>query len=99
MIKSTKQAFSLIEVMIIFTVMAAIMAAALPMITRKHSPIPEVPRHGMYTCVPNENGNGFTQIIRDRMGREVQSGNVNQCTFAPNTRVSSFSVEIGRAHV
>ena len=51
MIERTKKGFSLVEVMILFTVLAVVMAASIPAMSRKVRAIPKKASHGIYRCV------------------------------------------------
>ncbi len=51
-----KKGFSLVEVMILFTVLAVFLAASVPLITRKSNPIPNKITHGVYRCIRTNNG-------------------------------------------
>jgi len=106
--KFKKQAFSLIEVMIIFTIMALIMAASMPMITgRSRTPDNSAKAvHGAYKCLPTTvNGvAGFNsqlfELRRNGLGRElVEKGgavfNQNHCTFSQIPKnAKSFTIDI-----
>ena len=54
--QTTKHGFSLVEVMILFTVLAVAMAAALPVITKKSKAVPQNVSHGVYRCIALSNG-------------------------------------------
>jgi len=106
--KSQQQAFSLIEVMIIFTVMAIIMAASMPMITgrSKGQSGPSSTEHGVYECMPVDNGDGtisFSSRIYKYKGGRLDSGSVlateessgAKCTFSNIPKnVKRFKVDI-----
>ena len=53
MSKKLKTGFSLVEVMILFAVLAVVMAASLPMLSKKSTVPPRKTPHGVYICVAN----------------------------------------------
>ncbi len=60
--------FSLVEVMIMFTMLSIIMAASMTMITRKSSPTPPKVSHGVYRCIWDASDN------HNRLVEEQYSG-------------------------
>ena len=62
MIERTKKGFSLVEVMLLFTVLAVFMAASLPTITKRARAIPKKISHGVYRCVQEPTGNGGFEL-------------------------------------
>lgn len=89
----TKRGFSLIEVMILFTVLAVAMASALPLITKKSKPVPRKVAHGVYRCIAVGNGL-FLEETYNTFRRLSPSNNyVRQCTFrVPNA--SLYKVDL-----
>ena len=78
MIQQNKKGFSLVEVMILFTVLAVVLAAALPAVTRRSHPIPNKINHGVYRCI-NVDG-----VLRQELytgTQQVAVERVNRCTF------------------
>ena len=73
-----KQGFSLVEVMIIFTVFSVILAASLPMITKKTNPVPTKIPHGVYRCI-HTNGGLLEELYSGT--RQISSDTVARCTF------------------
>lgn len=73
-----KQGFSLVEVMIIFTVFSVILAASLPMITKKTNPVPTKIPHGVYRCI-HTNGGLLEELYSGT--RQISSDPVARCTF------------------
>ena len=81
MITRSKKGFSLIEVMLLFTVLAVFMAATLPSLTRKSRPIPKRAPHGVYRCI---NDNGVLREYLFSSSKAIYGPNgrvVQQCTF------------------
>ena len=75
-----KQGFSLVEVMIIFTVFSVILAASLPMITKKTNPVPTKIPHGVYRCI-HTNG-GLLEELYSGSRRITPANNyVQKCSF------------------
>ena len=56
MIQQSKKGFSLIEVLLLFTVLAMVLAASIPVISKKSNPIPTKVNHGVYRCIATQNG-------------------------------------------
>lgn len=85
---SFSHGFSLIEVMILFTVLSVILAASMPIITRKSHPIPQNFAHGVYRCIANGyDANGNPQFLQERYSSStlMEQETVNQCVFnVPN---------------
>ena len=83
MIQRSKKGFSLIEVLILFTVLAVVLAASIPVISRKSSPVPNKINHGVYRCIHDNNGlreEIYTGTRRVKP-EEGHSAYVNACTF------------------
>lgn len=91
MINRKKRGFSLVEVMILFTILAVAMAAAIPVITKKSKPTPRKTSHGVYRCIALENGMFLEETYNSF--RRLSSNEVNECNFnVPN--VSLYKVDL-----
>ncbi len=93
-----KNAFSLIEVMVIFVILSVVLAASMPVITRKSIPFISTKKHGIYKCVPSGNFNEdgkplFRQEVWNTQ-RLVSNDEVTQCSFIPDKTASLFVVSI-----
>ena len=74
-----KRGFSLVEVMVLFTVLAVAMAAMLPVITKKSKAVPRKVSHGVYRCIALGNGRYLQETYNSF--RRLRSDEVTQCTF------------------
>ncbi len=106
--QSQQQGFSLIEVMIIFVVMAVIMAASMPLITGKSkSPYDGGggDDHGVYECMPVRNADGTisfeSKVYKYKSNGELDNGHVINaesgatCTFKDIPQnVKRFKVDL-----
>lgn len=96
MIQQNKKGFSLVEVMLLFTVLAVVLAASVPMISRKSNPVPNKISHGVYRCINTSSGL-LEQLYTGT--RQVKSGYVGACSFrvpeASLYRVDLYSAGAG----
>ncbi len=60
--KNIKTGFSLIEVMLLFTILSVILAASIPLISKRSRPIPEKIPHGVYRCIAKPDGNFLEEL-------------------------------------
>ena len=87
MIQRTKKGFSLVEVMLLFTVLAVFMAASIPVITKKSRAIPKRIQHGTYRCVYDPTANNGTGAVREFLysnSRVIKNGEIKPdgvCSF------------------
>ena len=92
-----KKGFSLVEVMIIFTVLSVILAASIPMISKKANPIQNKVSHGVYRCI--QTNNGLVEELYSGTRRVKFSPNANKCTFkvpqAAQYKVDMYSAGSG----
>ena len=88
-----KQGFSLIEVMIIFTLLAVILAASMPILTKKSVPIPKRVTHGVYRCIATSTDEGIVEEIYSANRLLSKKENVSKCTFSVPT-ASLYTVEL-----
>lgn len=93
MIKQNKNAFSMVELMLLLLFVSLITAALMPVVTKKHFKIPKPASHGAYLCYDagggqlhevRYSGKALTTVVFDR--------NVAQCKFEPPEKVSYFHV-------
>ena len=94
----SKRGFSLVEVMILFTVLAVAMAAALPIITKKSKPVPTKARHGVYRCIALSNGR-YLEETYNSFRRIKSNDRATSCNFrVPNAsiyKIDLFSAGAG----
>ena len=88
--------FSLVEVLIMFTMLSVVMAASMTMITKKISAVPPKISHGIYRCISN----GGSLLEEQYNGSNlISSRSVSSCTFnvpkAPMYKVSIYSAGSG----
>ena len=88
-----QNAFSLIEVLIIFTVMSVILAASLPTLSKKSSPIPMKIQQGAYYCLSNDDGT-FTERLYSKKDLIRSNDNAISCTFNPPSKASVFNIHV-----
>ena len=85
MIERTKKGFSLVEVMLLFTVLAVFMAASMPVMTKKIKAVPKKAAHGVYRCVYDSSANGGRGALREYLyssNKAIKNGViVNSCSF------------------
>ena len=86
----TKKGFSLVEIMILFAVLAVIMAASLPILSRKSKPVPTKITHGVYRCIANPDGLTYTEEIYNSFRRISHTPDAESCRAVftvPNSSV------------
>ena len=82
MIKDLRyKGFSLVEVMILFTLLSVIMAASMTMISKKSSAVPPKVSHGMYRCIYTSDGVIEEEYNSTDRLYPTRSVSGNQCTF------------------
>ena len=96
-LKQMKKGFSLVEVMVIFTLLSAVLAASIPMITRKANPVPAKISHGVYRCINTGVGSFLQELYSGT--RRIKSERVTSCSFnvpkAPTYKVDMYSAGTG----
>lgn len=93
MFKNKKQGFSLIEVMILFTLLAVILAASMPILTKKSNPIPRRVPHGVYRCYANQEGNIIEELYNANGLVDTKNLGQAQCRFTVPT-ASVYTIEL-----
>ncbi len=94
----TKRGFSLVEIMILFTVLAVAMAAALPLITKKSKPVPVSAKHGVYRCIALDNGMFLEETynsFRILKSREVDACHLDKVPNASVYKIDLYSAGSG----
>jgi len=94
--KNIKNAFSLVEVLIIFTVMSVILAASLPTFTKKGAGIPFSIQQGSYYCVSFTDENGDTKLREVLYAKKevIKDGIVDKCVFNPPNKATIFRITL-----
>ena len=90
--QTTKKGFSLVEVMILFTVLAVAMAATLPVVTNKSKAVPTSTSTGVYRCIAIGNG----KFLEERWGSTKATKppqQVASCSFKP-PKASVYKIDI-----
>ena len=92
-----KSGFSLVEVMLLFTVLAVVLAASIPLISTKSNPVPKKVPHGVYRCI---NGpQGLIEEVYTATRQVVPRHAVGECSFrVPDAvlfRVDMYSAGAG----
>ncbi len=89
-----KSAFSLVEVLILFTVMSVIMAASLPTISKKSNAIPLKLQQGAYYCIANDDGTTYREMQYVKGNLKHDNRNAASCTFNPPARAAVFKITL-----
>ena len=89
-----RQAFTMVEVMMLLLMASLIVAASVPLITRRHLLLPAVSNHGSYMCY-YKNGQLMEARTSGRINQKMLAGypraTVN-CVFEPPTKASLFQI-------
>ena len=93
MIFRTKKGFSLIEVMLLFVVLAVVMAASVPVITRKTPQTPIGVQHGMYRCYVDNNGQTIEETYSANSLVNVRK-NISECTFKVPQSAALYQIDL-----
>lgn len=90
--KHKKRAFSLVELMMLLLVSSLIIAALVPVVTKKHFRLPSVVVHGAYMCYYKNgelyeakwSGKNQQNVVYDRP--------TDQCVFSPPQKAAYFQI-------
>lgn len=94
MTERKKFGFSLVEVMIFFTLLAVITAASIPMMTRKSRPTPRSISHGVYVCIRNDSdAESYTEAYYNSFVRLSTNNNAASCSFNI-PRADEYKIEL-----
>ncbi|MBO8430273.1 hypothetical protein IAC76_02690, partial [Spirochaetes bacterium] len=90
--KHKKRAFSLVELMMLLLVSSLIIAALVPVVTKKHFRLPSTVIHGAYMCYYKNgelyeakwSGKNQQTVVYDRP--------TDQCVFSPPQKAAYFQI-------
>lgn len=92
--KKYMKGFSLVEAMLFLLIASLIVAATIPIVTKKHFRLPQMTNHGMYLCYKDDDDQlhearwsgkyVLKEVIPDRV--------VESCTFIPPKKAPYFQV-------
>ena len=93
------KAFSMVELMMVLLISALIIAAIVPIITRKHMQLPTLATHGAYLCYygPRSDSDNTT-VLREakwagaNMDRQIFDRETSQCVFEPPKKAAFFQI-------
>ena len=88
-----KKGFTLVEVLAIMVIAAVILAAATPMITKKHRVKPEQVTHGRFECWWEGNQLKQRMISGDKVVEVKDMTSVGSCKFNPPANADKFLVQ------
>ena len=90
MIKKT--AFSLTELMIVLLIASLIVAASIPVLTKKHFKMPSLLGHGVYLCFYDNNGQLKQLQSNNQFANPNDAVTVKDCIFTPPQKASYFQI-------
>ena len=93
MIKHKKHGFTLLELMMFFLFATLILAASVPLITKKFKEVPNRFSHGLYMCYRDTNGS-LTERYYNSSKNTVETQNVTQCKFNAPKRAALYKFEV-----
>ena len=91
---NNKSAFSMVEMMLLLLIASLIVAASVPLITRKHLNIPSASNHGSYMCY-YQNGKLMEARRSGRVQQKLLSGYPREtanCVFEPPAKAAMFQI-------
>lgn len=91
-LKNKKRAFSLVELMILLLVSGLIIAALVPVVTKKHFRLPSDTMHGAYMCYYKNNGLHETKWAGKSQQSIVFDRDTENCVFDPPKKASYFQI-------
>jgi hypothetical protein len=91
--KFHKHGFTLVELLLMFFFLFAMVAAVTPVITRKHKDAPEKKIHGFYACYRDENDNLRETIIKNSKVVE-DNALVEKCQFQKPKKAMYYYVQV-----
>ena len=89
--KKTKKGFSLIEVMVLLTIFAVVMAASMPIISKRTKTPPKIATHGVYRCIANDDGS-YTEELYSATNK-LKSAKVASCSFDV-PQAASYTIDL-----
>lgn len=93
MFKNTKRkAFTMVELMMLLLVASLIIAACLPVITKKHFKLPSTVIHGTYLCYYKNGKLHETKWVGRAVQKKILDRDTNNCVFEPPAKAPYFQV-------
>ena len=95
--KFFRSGFSLVEVMMFLLIASLIVAASVPIVTKKHFKLPQVVAHGAYLCSYVEQADGSLKLHETRWTgkyvlKKVLDRNVPECKFVVPDKAPFFQI-------
>ena len=87
-----KLGFSLVEVMIIFVVMSAIVAAMMPSITMRSKSVPIKIARGAYICYMDDGGALHEEVFNRK--HQIKAATVDACKFLPVKQAAAYQITV-----
>lgn len=90
-----KYGFSMVELMLLLLIASLILAATVPVITKKHLHLPFSTNHGSYICYYDQEGKLHEDRKSGKITQKSLAGyprRVNQCVFEPPAKAVMFQV-------
>ena len=87
-----KNAFSLVELMMILLVAALITAALFPVVTKKHFRLPTLVNHGAYLCYYKDGKLHEAKWAGKMKTKELFNRETDNCVFVPPKKAGYFEI-------
>lgn len=95
MFKNQKSnAFTLVELMMLLLVASLIIAACIPVITKKHFKLPSTVIHGSYLCYYDKGRLHETKWVGRVVQKKILDRDTDNCVFEPPARAPYFQVSL-----
>ena len=91
-LKTSKTAFSLVEIMLFLLVASLITAASIPIVTKKHYKLPQLVSHGAYLCYYKDNKLREARWSGKYVLKKLFDREVTECNFAVPKKAPYFQV-------
>ncbi len=89
-----KKAFSMVELMMLLVIASLIVAASVPIVTKKHLHLPSAANHGTYMCYYHD-GHLYEARRSGRINQKMLAGyprKTSNCVFDPPAKASLFQI-------
>ena len=93
--KKIMRGFSLVEAMLFLLIASLIVAATIPIVTKKHFRLPQMTTHGMYICYKDDETGKLHEARwsgKYVLKQVLQDKEVDSCTFIPPKKAPYFQV-------
>jgi len=87
-----RKAFTMVELMMLLLVASLIIAACLPVITKKHFKLPSTVIHGTYLCYYKNGKLHETKWVGRAVQKKILDRDTNNCVFEPPAKAPYFQV-------